>query len=845
MDSFSRAALGAEWDIESGAWSIVDGELRETQSHTSPSERLAVWDVESAGDYLLDTELRTLPHSGFAAWNGVAVQIQPDPSGGLRFYLVRYKRVTTTEAVQQTLLVSGFGTSSMAVQLLGTSNLSIDLLSTYRVEVRRPASQPYLTVATRGPSGPPHRTTVRLTGTTLTGGGVGVYSHSGSIAVDSISLTEGPQLLLTDSFDRTLSLPGNGWVPHSGNWRLEDGSLLEIGAHTDAEQRLIVWSDTELGGTYAARATLRILPHSGFNAWSGVAVNIQDDPNGGLRFYLLRVKRLSDTSLQHQTLFVTGYGGPAMNMRLLYNQILPWTTTGDLELAIASPLSTPYLAVTITDSRGASSSSPVTIRKPADQEIYGGGVGLWTLAGSVAFSEIEIGGSAGDAGPLMETPPLVCTTTSTQPYTLPGTEQAVTDIIDVGLSWSGHPVGQSVVNSSTHQYVAYYDENRDLTVASRTFESTTWTKKVLDTRLGWDSHNYVTMALDSTGHIHVSGNMHGTPLRYWRSAVPGDVLSLTRQTTLVNAAQEQNVTYPAFVEGPTGSLIFKFRDGWSGSGIDVYYSYNPATASWAKLLDTPLTDGEGVRNAYVSGPARGADGNYHLIWTWRENADAGTNHDLYYARSADLVNWTAADGAPLSLPIREGNADLVDAIPMYAGMLNGWPRLAVGDDGRTYVAYAKYDATGNHQLFVAAHEGAAWSVRQLTDWTGRIELLGGGSLNVDAFSPRDFSILADGNLALGYRCSGEGQVLVIDPDELDVIAQTEAPPLFPEGFLEPESDFPGIQVHYAPSTTPDGTRYVLRWETMPRNQDQPYTEYEDPQPIRIYRIAQVEPEGRP
>jgi alpha-L-rhamnosidase len=62
------------------------------------------------------------------------------------------------------------------------------------------------------------------------------------------------------------------------------------------------------------------------------------------------------------------------------------------------------------------------------------------------------------------------------------------------------------------------------------------------------------------------------------------------------------------------------------------------------LFDGPLLDGEGERSAYSSGPQRGPDGRFHLLWMWRETPDAMTNHTLSYARSRDLIHWETSSG---------------------------------------------------------------------------------------------------------------------------------------------------------------------------------------------------------
>ncbi|MBL8993019.1 MAG: BNR-4 repeat-containing protein, partial [Spirochaetia bacterium] len=111
--------------------------------------------------------------------------------------------------------------------------------------------------------------------------------------------------------------------------------------------------------------------------------------------------------------------------------------------------------------------------------------------------------------------------------------------------WSGHSVGFSLLTDAPYQYAAYYDQDRNLVVASRTLDQKTWTKKILPTKLEWDSHNYVTMAVDTSGNLHVSGNMHVVPLIYFRTSKPRDISTLTSNAML--GEREARVTYPQFV----------------------------------------------------------------------------------------------------------------------------------------------------------------------------------------------------------------------------------------------------------------------------------------------------------
>ncbi|MCX6903322.1 MAG: BNR-4 repeat-containing protein [Verrucomicrobia bacterium] len=81
--------------------------------------------------------------------------------------------------------------------------------------------------------------------------------------------------------------------------------------------------------------------------------------------------------------------------------------------------------------------------------------------------------------------------------------------------WAGHPVGFCLLTHPPFQFVAYYDAQRRMSVAQRSLDSTNWTITKLPSSVGWDSHNYIAMTLDRAGLLHVSGNMHCAPKRWW------------------------------------------------------------------------------------------------------------------------------------------------------------------------------------------------------------------------------------------------------------------------------------------------------------------------------------------
>jgi BNR repeat-containing family member len=412
------------------------------------------------------------------------------------------------------------------------------------------------------------------------------------------------------------------------------------------------------------------------------------------------------------------------------------------------------------------------------------------------------------------------------------------DLLDV---WSGHPVDFALLTQGDQQFAAFFDANRQMTVAQRTLGSMTWAFFRLDTMLGWDSHNYVTMAIDGGGFLHVSGNMHGVPLIYFRSTRALDASSLQRVNAMVGA-NEQACTYPQFFRDPAGDLVFAYRDGASGSGNYIFDVYSAGTRTWARLLNTPLVDGQGTYSAYPVGPIQGPDGWYHLVWVWRDTPDASTNHDLSYAKSQDLIHWQTAAGRALTLPITFATADIVDPVPVNGGMINNNTKIGFDGERRPVLSYHKYDAAGNTQLYNARFENNRWVPHQTSAWSYRWVFGGGGTL-VFEIEVEPAMAQPNGQLTEEWyhaRYGGWG-AFQLDPTTLRSTA-TIAPPLaYPRELDQPQSPVAGMVVRWASDAgaAPDPKlKYLLRWETLESNRDLPRSPVPAPTRLRLYGVRQ-------
>lgn len=397
-------------------------------------------------------------------------------------------------------------------------------------------------------------------------------------------------------------------------------------------------------------------------------------------------------------------------------------------------------------------------------------------------------------------------------------EKVVVDTI-----WPGVPVRYCLYTHGDVQYVVYYDGDRNMAIAKRKLSEKTFTKQVLPSKQGWDSHNYITMAVDQDGCIHVSGNMHGRPLIYFRSEKPGDITTMKRVKAMVGKA-ENRMTYPEFMKAPQGNLLFKYRHGGSGNGIWYYNIYDAKTKTWKRFLEKPLFGGKG-RNAYGTAPRLGPDGLYHVYWMWRERGDCSTNHDISYARSKDMQHWETAAGKRLELPITFADREtIVDPVPVKGGLLNMGNGFGFDSKKQPILTYHRYDKAGHNQIYAARFESGEWVVHQLTDWTYRWHFSGGGSITCQV-SAGGVKPHGSGKLAVPYRHVKHGKgLLIVDEETMKVLGTETQAPQYPETLTALASKFPEMQVNWFwdIGTSPDeDAKYVLRWETLGRNRDRP------------------------
>ncbi len=420
-------------------------------------------------------------------------------------------------------------------------------------------------------------------------------------------------------------------------------------------------------------------------------------------------------------------------------------------------------------------------------------------------------------------------------YSVDAANNIISEKVDISEVWAGHPVNFAIKTTEKLQCVAFYNTNRKMIAASRSPNSTSWNYTELSTTTGWDSHNYIALAIDDSGYIHISGNMHNVNLIYFRSKSPWNTDSF--ESPAMIGTLENSITYPEFIEGPNNQLFFQYRTGGSGNGITICNSYDSKTKQWTRLTSKGLFDGENKVSAYHTSPVFGPDNFFHIIWMWRETPVANTNFHISHMKSSDLINWQTMSGKNISIPVKTSTSDaVVDPTPSKRGLINMDYWISWDKQKRAVVTYHRYDNNNISQIFNTRWENGMWKIYQTSNWTSfKWDLEREGSLSHD-IAATPLSIDENGDLVQDYVYPNQlMKRWILNEENLkpqsDIVYE---PPQAMRELYEVESTFPGMQVNLIR----DG-EYYLRWETMPINQDKsrPEGTYPAASTLRIYRFS--------
>jgi len=223
-----------------------------------------------------------------------------------------------------------------------------------------------------------------------------------------------------------------------------------------------------------------------------------------------------------------------------------------------------------------------------------------------------------------------------------------------------------------------------------------------------DLHNVYAIAVDTDGVVHVVGNTHGGPLRYIRSAAPGDIHDWVDASSSIPGPVDQ-VTYPRFVALPDGTLQFWYRAGGSGNGDLTLAVLDAQSGEWRSngvIVEGRSADESPYPHHIAVDPRTGT---IHLLFEWRSEGDVSTTNDVGYVQSSDGgATWQRSDGATVALPVTHDSAEVViDTEPTGSGLVNDGG-LALDDAGRPHAVLLFAPPDGPVRYEHVWREGSAW-----------------------------------------------------------------------------------------------------------------------------------------
>lgn len=300
-------------------------------------------------------------------------------------------------------------------------------------------------------------------------------------------------------------------------------------------------------------------------------------------------------------------------------------------------------------------------------------------------------------------------------------------------------IQDNITTFAGFQYVVGVMDGNTPFVAKRKLPNGSWQVKNLTNQLGVvsaDEHNYISIAVDNSGFIHIVGNQHNNPLNYIKSTVAQDITNFATATMV--GINETSTTYPRWMKKTDGSLFFYYRNGVSGDGNGYLNKYNTSTSTWSRVnqITNGLTD---TTSAYENRIYFDANNRLNISYTNRKTTNPNTNSNFYYYYSDDDgATFKNTAGTTQTLPMR-----LVLQTPVYTSAQNtgiiNQTGMATDTLGNLFIVSTKIDGSGNTQLFELQKTGTVWTNRFITSFTSGFWDIGGLTSNRLITRPSVFS----------------------------------------------------------------------------------------------------------
>ncbi len=344
--------------------------------------------------------------------------------------------------------------------------------------------------------------------------------------------------------------------------------------------------------------------------------------------------------------------------------------------------------------------------------------GNWTASATIASADWVIG--------IMPYVP-----TSTAPSPLSSTSEVV---VTSNNGWSNSSINTSngaVTNAVTYngnQYVCYAASSLAFRIAKISIAtgSVTTYNPGLPLWSTSDLHNSCSIQFDLNGHLHLTYDMHVSPLIYYRSTNPEDPSAFTGPLSMLGGSPEGDVTFGFFMKSPlTGELYYTFHNGAFNGGDQYFYHYNAGTTTWETiggLVAGKLTN-YGDRNPFVTGPQWDSSG---VLWlNYQIDRTAGGNFGCGPPCEQFLVGFNGSSfvkfgGGAQTVPITTANLSSVYTVSASQldttcfNVLNDW---SIDANGTFFLPWMGCDGGGIRQAVIAESSTGSFVTHQLTNYT--------------------------------------------------------------------------------------------------------------------------------
>jgi BNR repeat-containing family member len=270
----------------------------------------------------------------------------------------------------------------------------------------------------------------------------------------------------------------------------------------------------------------------------------------------------------------------------------------------------------------------------------------------------------------------------------------------------------------------------DINIAHIVNGKVTLTSPVLPFWTTTDQHNGCSIALDKNGFVHLTYDMHVSPLNYYKSVNPNDGSSFIGPLPMLGT-NENGLTFPVLFTNPvSGELYFTFQHGGGANGVQYFYHYNAGTSSWEGAAGTGVA---GNLTAYAQPPAGATflsglpqwDRTTGNLWFSyqigpQSAGPCGTDNTTPPNPCGEyLLGWNGTSflkfgGAAQSMPVTYANS-----APVYVVSPGADPAfmildsVAIDSNGTFFLPYGTTDANGFIQFYVLESSTGAFVRHQI------------------------------------------------------------------------------------------------------------------------------------